>query len=394
MKTLRPVIKLSLLSLCLVAIIPTTAVAGELESAEHHRVQEEMQRLSGRNAWSGVERGFQSLLELQESGEELTGDDWGMGARAARALGNITDCHYRLSMAVGMSGERELIDLLIEIDAVFSTVRLSTDRTSSAELTPAMMPFVPDQRGAIEVAQASIAETRSFEGLLPAGTYTFGTETFVVVAGGPDIVIDVLVGPSGDGGGLQFAYVGPRANVGAAFTQGGTPSVESGVVSPPAFAGFGARAGVGVEVGMNESMGMFAEIGYHGLSSAVDRSDSDLISTVGEAFSGNQLRTAYLAMGTTYRISDISMSGGLVVGVGVAQATNPDEENVEEMMWITSGTMATAGAQAGLGYDVVSMGDALRGALKLSGGAQHDSQRLYPWAQLSFSVGPVATRSH
>jgi len=257
-----------------------------------------------------------------------------------------------------------------------------------------MMPFVPDQRGAIEIAQASILDERSFEGLLPAGTYTFGTETFVVVAGGPDIVIDVLVGPAGDSDGLQFAYVGPRASVGAAFTQGGTPSVDPGVVSPPAFSGFGARAGVGVEVGMNESFGMFAEVGYHGLSSAVERSDSELIRTVGDAFSGNQLRTAYLAIGTTYRIAEISMSGGFVVGAGVAQATNPSEDEVDEMMWITSGTMATAGAQAGVGYDVMSMGEGLRGAVNLSGGAQHDSQRLFPWAQLSFSVGPVATRSN
>jgi len=369
-------------------------VAGELESAEHHRLQEEMQRLSGRNAWSGVERGFQSLLELQEEGEELTAGDWAMGAQAARALGDITKCHYRLTMAVSMEGDRELVDLLSEIDTVYSTVRLSTDRTSAAELSPAMMPFVPDQRGAIELAQASITENRSFEGLLPAGNYTFGNESFVIVPGGPDIVIDVLVGPSGDGGGLQFAYVGPRANLGAAFTQGGTPAVDTGVVSPPAFSGFGARAGVGVEVGMNESLGMFVEIGYHGLSSAVERSDSDLIASAGDAFSGNQLRTAYLALGSSYRLGDISLSGGLVVGAGVAQATNPDEAQVDELMWVTSGTMATAGAQAGLGYDVVSMGEGLRGALNLTGGAQHDSQRLYPWAQLAFAVGPVATRSN
>ncbi len=392
MKTNRPLLNFSILSLCLLASIPSTVLAGELESAEHHRVQEEMRRLLGRSAWAGVERGFQTLLELREEGEELTGSDWAMGAKASRALGDITRCHYRLTMAVALDGDRELIDLLIELDAVYSTVRLSTDRTSSAELTPAMMPFVPDQRGSIELAQASILESRSYEGLLPVGTYTFGNETFEIVSGGPAIVIDVIVGPSGDGEGLQFAYVGPRANVGAAFTQGGSPTVESGVVSPPAFAGFGARAGIGVEVGMNESLGMFAEIGYHGLSSAVERSDSELIATVGDAYSGNQLRTAYLALGTTYRVSAISMSGGLVVGVGVAQATNPDEENLDEMIWITSGTMATAGGQAGIGYDVVSMGDGLRGAVNLSGGAQHDSQRLYPWAQLSFSVGPVASR--
>ena len=61
------------------------------------------------------------------------------------------------------------------------------------ELVPAVMPFAGDQRVSIERARAQIMETGSFSGMLPAGAYTLGTESFAVIAG--TNVPQVLWGP-------------------------------------------------------------------------------------------------------------------------------------------------------------------------------------------------------
>jgi len=178
-KTLSALMLVSSFGFCL----PQMAFAGEEEAAEHHRALEEMRRLSGRNAWSGVERNFQLILKLQDMGESPTAEDWMLGAQAARAMGNMTECRERLASSVRISPEREAVDLLSEIDRTYGLVDLAAEKGVDATLTPAAMPFVPDQRKAIESAQKAVKEDLSFEGLLPAGTYTYGGEEFVLNAG-------------------------------------------------------------------------------------------------------------------------------------------------------------------------------------------------------------------
>jgi hypothetical protein len=80
---------------------------------------------------------------------------------------------------------------------------------------------------------------------------------------------------------------------------------------------------------------------------------------------------------------------GPTVSMGVAQSTNPEESDRDNIMWVTSGPMATVGAQAGVSYSVMEVGRDLAAAVSLLGGAQHDSQRLYPWAQFAVTLGPV-----
>ncbi len=55
--------------------------------------------------------------------------------------------------------------------------------TVGPELVLAAMPFAGDQRVSVERVRAKILETGSFSGLLPAGDYTLGTESFTVIAG-------------------------------------------------------------------------------------------------------------------------------------------------------------------------------------------------------------------
>jgi hypothetical protein len=371
-------------------VLPQVAFAGEQEAAEHQRTLEEMRKLSGRNAWSGVERNFQLLLGLVESGETLSAEDWMLGAQAARALGDMTACRERLAASVRINPEREAVDLLSEIDRTYGMVDLSADKAVEAVLAPAAMPFIPDQRKAIERAQAAVADSGEFEGILPAGAYTFGSEDFILSAGTDVVKIELkaLAGrdPSEP---FSFLYVGPRVDLGAVYTIGGEPNVDPGVVSPPGFSGMGARVSAGVEMGFSPLLGLYAEVGYHGLRSSVDRSDADLLEAEGRAFSGHTLRTGFLSIGPTFRFSDLWLNVGPTVSMGVAQATNPDESDRENIMWVTSGPMATVGAQAGLSYSVLEVGRDLAAAVSLLGGAQHDSQRLYPWGQFAVTLGPV-----
>jgi hypothetical protein len=385
-KTLSALMLVSSFGFCL----PQMAFAGEEEAAEHHRALEEMRRLSGRNAWSGVERNFQLILKLQDMGESPTAEDWMLGAQAARAMGNMTECRERLASSVRISPEREAVDLLSEIDRTYGLVDLAAEKGVDATLTPAAMPFVPDQRKAIESAQKAVKEDLSFEGLLPAGTYTYGGEEFVLNAGTEVVEIQLAALDGRDPTEpFSFLYVGPRLDLGAAFTVGGEPSVEAGVVSPPSFSGMGARLSAGVEMGLSPLLGLYAEVGYHGLTSSVDRADSELLEADGRAFSGHQLRTGFLSLGPTFRFDALWLNVGPTVSMGVAQSTNADESDRDNIMWVTSGPMATVGGQAGVSYSVMEVGRDLAAAVSLLGGAQHDSQRLYPWGQFAVTLGPV-----
>jgi len=366
------------------------AFGGEREAAEHQRYLEEMRKLSARNAWSGVERNFQLMLALEEQGEKLTDEDWLLGAQAARALGNMTACRERLASSVRLNPDREAVALLQEIDRTYGLVDLSSDKGLDPTLSPSMMPFIPDQKKAIENAQKQVEDTGSFEGILPAGTYTFGSEEFVLSAGTAvvEISLSALVGrdPSEP---FSFLYVGPRVDLGGAYTLGGEPSVDAGVSSPPAFAGMGARASAGVEMGISPLIGLYAEVGYHGLTASVDRSDKAQLEAEGRAFSGHQLRTGFLSIGPTIRFDPVWINVGPTVSIGVAQATNTDEADRENIMWVTSGPMATVGGQVAVSYSILPMGRDLAAAVSLLGGAQHDSQRLYPWGQVALTLAPV-----
>ena len=352
-----------------------------------------MRKLSARNAWTGVERNFQLLLKLQDEGEVLTAEDWMLGAQAARNLGNMTNCRERLAASVRIVPEREAVALLEEIDRSYGLVDLSADKGVDAVLAPAAMPFIPDQRKAIEFAQAQVGETGTFEGILPVGTYTYGAEEFLLSAGTAAVEIE-LKALSGRGSSepFSFLYVGPRLDLGGAFTMAGEPTVDAGTSSPPGFNGMGARVAAGLEMGISPLLGFYAEVGYHGLTSSVDRSDSEQIESLGSAYSGHTIRSGFLSLGPTLRFSDLWLNLGGTVSMGVAQVTNTDESDRENIMWVTSGPMATVGGQASLSYAILEVGSDLAAAVSVLGGAQHDSQRLYPWGQVALTLGPVAQK--
>jgi hypothetical protein len=159
----------------------TTAVpcsAGNAaQHAEYQRLNMEMDKLATRNAWTGVERTFQSLVETRVC---LTYDNWMIGAHAARAIGDVTSARQRLYKANEIKdGERDVLDWLWDIDSNYGVVFLGCNPHTLA-LSIDAMPFDPVQAQAVQFAVAKIDETGVFEGYLPQGTYKFGETTVVV----------------------------------------------------------------------------------------------------------------------------------------------------------------------------------------------------------------------
>ncbi len=148
--------------------------------AEHQRISEEIEHLSRRQLWGGVERHLQECLEL---GLEPSFEDLLHGANAARGLGNAQAVHDRLRQAARINPTKQIIDWLWNIDRSYGQVELSTVPQRSAQLSTDNMPFAPDQRAAVEFAIQQVQQNGYFKGLLPQGTYTLLTETFTVVPG-------------------------------------------------------------------------------------------------------------------------------------------------------------------------------------------------------------------
>jgi hypothetical protein len=173
----------ALLALALFASAPSVAA----EQAEYYRLTQEMEKLAQRNAWSGVERAYERILE---TGVTPSFEDHLFGAHAARALGDATNARVRLVAANGLREEREVIDWLYTIDNNYGRVFLAAD-PGTMELVPEIMPFDPHMAKAIEYAQTQIVETGMFEGLLPKGSYTFGAEKIEVAPRVGTVRIDV-----------------------------------------------------------------------------------------------------------------------------------------------------------------------------------------------------------
>ena len=287
------------------------AWAGELEAAEAARLSEEMRTLAARNAWEGVEGDFQQLLALERKGQSISPQDWVLGAQSARGVGNMAACRARLARSVDLSPTGEDINWLSQIDGTFGAVDLSADKTllPRPKLKATVMPFIPDQRQAIEFARAAVEKTMDFKGLVPAGEYTYGGETLQVVPGGEAVVLHLeasVIQRSGDAP-FKFAFLGPRVEVGGAFTQGG--QVADSVDAPPSFGGMGIRSGLGLEAGLNPRLGVYALVGYHGLTAKIDNGNTAAIEGT-ENFSGHTLRLGFLSLGASYRLGGLRVGGG------------------------------------------------------------------------------------
>jgi len=170
-------------------LTPPASATDDVAAAEHDRVADEMERLAERKIWTGVERKF---AELEELDAPLTLDDLLIGAHAARELGDVASAYTRLKAAAKIKGTKEIGDWLWDIDNNYGHVDLVAVPARSAALGAMQMPFDPNQRRAVDAAVKSAKQDGAFRGLLPKGMYDFAGQKFEVV---PGISVKIEVSP-------------------------------------------------------------------------------------------------------------------------------------------------------------------------------------------------------
>jgi len=390
------------LSPIVVLVAPAVALAGEKEEAEHTRLSEEMSRLASRNAWRGVENSYQKMLALERKGVVLTYTDHFLAAQAASALGDVTVTHARASRArdaTSDAGERQEAEAWVgQIESSYGPVALKVPPkyAESVSFEIATMPFNPEHRAVYQAAQARLLAGESYEGLLPLGSYSFGTETFDISANSDfNAPLRVAFDP---GGSVQadtlIAYVGPRLDLGGALSSAGDPASTN---EPAGFWGAGLRAGLGAEVGLRGGVGVLVEVGYHSLASAEEGDLAGVVVTdtgltAGEALgvvnSDTALRAGYSWLAATWRpVPAVSIAAGPVysIGSGSAQGTGDGLASYDSY----NAEIRAGGVSGGLTWITPAAVGPVAVGVSALGGAQSDTSRWYTWGQLALTITPV-----
>jgi hypothetical protein len=174
-------------------LIAPVARGGEAE-AERYRLQQELEKLAQRNAWSGVERIYTELVALDLP---LTLEDHQLAGMAAMQRGEMLEAKIRLQKA-RQGGEatpdpsspyQEVSRTLDELDGRYGMVHLLALEGTLPALLRDDPPFSTTEKQAIAFARAQFSEHRAFMGLLPVGVYKLDMQRFEVVAGADMIEI-------------------------------------------------------------------------------------------------------------------------------------------------------------------------------------------------------------
>ena len=165
-------------------------------SGEARQLTEQLVAYVEKGAWAAADRTYRKLEVL--NGITLTSDDYFMGAESARSLGDMLPCRERLLVVFRRALEEQVtVDeraraWLAELQTEYGHVAVQSKGIGTLEAVE--QPFQPDRRAAIAFAQKQLAETGRFDGLLPAGSYTWGKSDFTVVAGTDPVKVK-LKGP-------------------------------------------------------------------------------------------------------------------------------------------------------------------------------------------------------
>lgn len=378
---------------------PVAHAAGSpQDEAERVRLSEDMKRLSRRSAWQGVEDAFRALEALVPRGVEIPMEDWMLGAEAARNLGDVQASFDRLSGARKILGTPEITGRIEAIESAYGRVLITVEPKyqGSVELAAVESPFAADQRKAISFAHGRMLAERGFTGMLPFGDYVVGTRRFTVAAGSTAPTAVSLTASDGEQGEKGLAFVGPRFDVGPAFTVATQPSFQEGELHPDGFSGVGGRAGVGVELGFHGGFGGLVQVGWHGVFGGAP----DLADDAAYEASGSTLQMGYGWLAGTWRVKELGVALGPILSVGVGKSSGLSEycagqacagvagaEGAALDYQSMSGSILAFGGSLGLHYGLFDLGG-LRGGIGLQGGLQSDSARMYPWGQLGLTIAP------
>ena len=172
-----------------------------MEQAELVRLDEDLRKLAGRNAWEGVEGIYARLRGLEAKGVELTLQQHSLGAQAALQLGHIREARGRFGLARAAGGSpqdfKRMTTFIEEIDRKYGSVQLTASGRSRKDVAVVCspVPFATDARAAIQHATDELHLSGSFDGLLPVGSYTFGAASFVVATDSGVMKVDAAGAP-------------------------------------------------------------------------------------------------------------------------------------------------------------------------------------------------------
>lgn len=138
--------------------------------AEYQRLAGEMVDLARRNQWTAVDR---LLVKLDATGQPHNPEVLMVYAQSAARRGDMALAKRYLERTLEAGEHEDAREWLTQIEERYSPVLLAADLPANYRLTPAKMPFEPEQSGAVRFAQNAILVDSLFRGLLPRGTYTF-----------------------------------------------------------------------------------------------------------------------------------------------------------------------------------------------------------------------------
>jgi hypothetical protein len=400
--------------LCALALgAPSVQAARQSEAeAEHTRLSEEMNKHARKARWHGVERAYVGMLPLTKKGVLLTYRDHYQGAQSARELGNINQVYGRLHAASAQQDTEDVKNWLADINANYGKVELVIPRKwkEKVGLNIDEMPLFPDQRSTIGLAQDRVKQGKSYVGLLPVGDYNFAEKTFTIVPGGDTIRVELgrkqgtemTRRSSGEKAPFRFTYIGPRADIGLAWTQAADAS--GGGAQPGDFSGPGARIGGGIELGVGGGWAVIGQVGYQNLFGSPGDADGALEDGDGFTVRLDTMHMAYGWLAGALRIDDLWLAVGPTYAIGAGGVTGVNELCVDKPSSAKcepvgdvsgeilrqsrmTGTIRAGGAALGASYAMWTVGP-LEAALSLNAGAQSDLSRWYPWATMSVTFAP------
>jgi len=166
------------------------------EEARFRQLNDEIVRLAEKNAWPGVEAKFEELSKLPI---DLPVELVRLGAEAARNQGDIWLAYQRLLVVMQKQPEDAAVHEQVKgLRERFGRLTVRRVEARPITLVPQQMPFVPDERLAIEHAKRVLEETGGFDGMLPPGDYLLGSYHVRIFAGLTPVVVQRS---AGDGGG-------------------------------------------------------------------------------------------------------------------------------------------------------------------------------------------------
>jgi hypothetical protein len=188
---MRTRLLIALLTLCISLPFAAHAGKGGDPLAELQRLEDEIERLTQRNAWPGVERTYGKMTELDTV--TIGPKHHIMGAQSAIHNGDMRAAHERLAQAVPEGFDpstpdadpvaKEALLTLRGMELRYGNVTLLVAHGRIPALVRPQMPFTREERMSIEFGREYLAKNSEFRGFLPVGRYMVDGQFFEVVPG-------------------------------------------------------------------------------------------------------------------------------------------------------------------------------------------------------------------